>query len=214
MAWRCSFMIAALTAGGAGAFSQVVTLTPTFNNIGIAVDLPSATTASVRVFIKNFGASTNDYREQHPLSRLTSTRFAGSVFGLTPAARYDVKLTSSAFASDQSVSATTRSDNFTNATNTTYHVSSISGNDANNGSSFALAFRTLAHALAVANSGAKILLYDGTYYEGDLSPPRSGTATAPIVIARRRLVEFEGIVKNRVCRAIRIHTFATINQTS
>jgi hypothetical protein len=112
---------------------------------------------------------------------LTATRFAGSAFGLKPATSYDLKLTSAAFA-DQFVSAATRSDNFPAATNAAYHVSPVSGSDANNGSSLALAFRTLNKALSVANAGGKILLYDGTYYEGDLSAPRSGTATAPIVI--------------------------------
>jgi parallel beta-helix repeat protein len=180
---RFGFFIAWLAASASCGLAQTITTTPTFNNLGVVVNLPAPTTqAVVRMFVKPAGAPTNDYREAHPLSRLTATRFAGSAFGLTPGTSYDFKLTSAAFAADQFFSTTTRSDNFPDATNTTYHVSPISGNDTNNGSSLAQAYKTFSKALSVANAGAKILLYDGNYYEGDLSAPRSGTATAPIVI--------------------------------
>jgi hypothetical protein len=166
-----------------GALPQTVTTTPTFNNVGIVVTLPAPTTESVfRVFQKVGDTPASSFREVHPLSRLTPTRFAGSAFGLAPGTRYDFKLTSAAFSADQYASATTRSDRFPDATNTTLHVSAVTGNDANNGSSLALAFQTLGSALSVATAGTKILLYEGTYYEGDLSAPRSGTASAPIVI--------------------------------
>jgi len=165
------------------AYSQTITTTPTFNNIGIVVDLSAASTQLVaRVFLKMSGSPTNTYHEAHPLSKLIPTRFAGSVFGLRPATGYDLKLMSAAFASDQLISVTTRSDAFADATNAVYHVAA-SGNDSNNGSSLAMAFRTLGKAISVANAGAKILLHDGTYYEGDISAPRSRTAIAPIVIA-------------------------------
>jgi len=163
-------------------FSDTITTTPTFNNLGVVIDLSTPTPQpSVRMFVKPAGTPTNEYREAPPLSRLSATRFSGSVFGLRPATAYDLKLTSAAFANDQLASATTRSDAFPDATNAAYHVS-ISGQDTNNGSSLASAFRTLAKALSVATPGSRILLYDGTYFEGDLSPPRSGTATAPIII--------------------------------
>src|SRR6185436_6428148 len=164
------------------AFTQTISTTPTFNNIGIVVALPAPTTQTVvRLFLKWSGAPTNDYREGHPLSRLSSTRFVGSAFGLEPGRAYDFKLTSAAFA-DQFFSAITRSNQFPDATTVTYHVSPISGNDSNSGTSFGQAFRTLGKALTLASAGRKILLYDGIYYEGDLSVPQSGTATAPIVI--------------------------------
>ena len=163
--------------------AQTITTTATFNNVGIVVTLAMPTTQSVvRLFQKASGAPTNDYREVLPLARLAPTRFAGSAFGLEPGTSYDFKLTSAAFAGDQRISVTTRADHFPDATNATFHVSPISGNDANSGSSPAQAFRTVGKALSVANAGAKILLYDGKYFEGDLSVPRSGTAAAPIVI--------------------------------
>lgn len=180
---RFGFFVVWLAASALCGLAQTITTTATFNNLGVVVNLPAPTAQSVvRMFVKPAGSPTNDYREAHPLSRLTATRFAGSAFGLTPGTSYDFKLTSAAFAADQFFSATTRSDNFSDATSTTYHVSPIGGNDTNNGSSFAQAYKTLSKALSVANAGGRILLYDGNYFEGDLSAPRSGTATAPIVI--------------------------------
>jgi hypothetical protein len=187
MSPRFRFCLAGLatyfTALNLCAVAQTTTATATFNNIGVVVDLPAPTTQTlVRVFIKAAGAPDGDFREVHSLSRLTSTRFAGSVFGLKPGTGYDLKFTSAAFGADQLISTTTRSDVFPAATGTTYHVSPVSGNDNNTGTSFAQAFKTFGKALTVANAGAKILLYDGNYHEGDLSAPRSGTASAPIVI--------------------------------
>ncbi len=168
--------------GGRGV-GQTITPTATFNNVGIFVDLPTPTTQTVmRLYQKVTSAPASDFREIHPLARLTTTRFAGSAFGLKAGTSYDFKLTSAAFAADQFVTVPTRSDVFPDATLATYHVSPSSGNDSNNGSSFAQAFKTLGKGLSVANAGAKILLYAGIYYEGDLTAPRSGTASAPIVI--------------------------------
>src|SRR4051794_20489855 len=183
MLWKREVLIIHLAMLVICASGQTITTRATFNNVGIVVDLGLATTQSVvRVFVKATGTPTNTYRENHPLSRLSGTRFAGSVFALKSASGYDLKLTSGAFSSDQFVSVITRSDVFPNATNRVYHVSPITGNDNNDGSSLVLAFRTLAKAIAVANNGAKIVLHNGTYYEGDLTAPRSGTAGAPIVI--------------------------------
>ena len=173
----CSFWLAAIAMECCGQ------TTSTFNNIGVVVQLGAPTTQSiVRMFQKPGGAPAGEYREIHPLSRLSSTKFAGSAFGLEPGKTYDFKLTSSAFAADQFFSAATRTDVFPDATNGTFHVSPTSGNDNNDGSSTNLAFRSLGRALSVAGAGSKILLYSGNYYEGDLSAPRSGTPTAPIVI--------------------------------
>lgn len=164
-------------------FGQTITATPTFNNLGVVVTLPSATTQSVvRMYIKPSGAPTNSFHEIHPLSRLSSTRFAGSALLLDSSTTYDFKLVSSAFGSNLVFSAATRPEVFPDATNSVYHVSPTTGSDSNNGSSLAQAFRTFGKALTTATAGAKILLHDGVYHEGDLTAPRSGTASAPIVI--------------------------------
>lgn len=182
MSLKRAFTLLCLAVSVSFGFADTITTTPTFNNLGVVLDLSNPTSqSSVRIFVKPAGAPTNAFREAHPLARLSATRFSGSVFGLQPATAYDFKLTSAAFASDPVFSATTRSDAFPDAINAVYHVA-VSGSDTNNGSSLAAAFRSLAKALSVATPGSKILLYNGTYYEGDLAPPRSGTATAPIII--------------------------------
>jgi hypothetical protein len=134
------------------------------------------------MFQKPAGAPVGDFREVHSLSRLASTRFAGSAFGLEAGKGYDFKLTSAAFAADQFLTVTTRADVFPVPSGATYHVSPSNGNDANSGTSSNQAFRTLGKALSVATAGSRVLLYSGVYYEGDLDAPRSGTAVAPIVI--------------------------------
>jgi parallel beta helix pectate lyase-like protein len=172
--------LVAVTTSSASA--QTVLTTPTFNNIGIVLNVPAGIPGPAQLFVKSNGAPASAFREIHPLTRLSSTRFAGSAFGLDPGRTYDFRIDIASLPGPFSFSAATRPDNFPDATNATFHVSPVSGNDSNNGSSFALAFRTLGKALSVANPGGRILLYDGTYYEGDLTAPRSGTATAPIVI--------------------------------
>ncbi len=180
---RFAVFFLSLAALGRPAFGQTINTTATFNNVGITITLATPTSQSlVRVFLKASGAPASEFREAHPLSHLSPTQFAGSVFNLASGTTYDFELTSTAFSTNQYFSATTRSDNFPDATNTTYHVSAITGDDSNNGLSPSQPFRTLAKALSVASAGAKILLYDGTYYEGDLSAPRSGTSSKPIVI--------------------------------
>src|SRR5436190_14168210 len=119
---RLTGFVACLAACSLSASAQTITATATFNNAGVVVDLPAPTAQTVvRMFLKATGAPASDYREVHPLCRLTTTRFAGSVFGLKAATGYDLKLTSAAFAADQFASLTTRSDVFPNATGTTYH---------------------------------------------------------------------------------------------
>ncbi len=134
------------------------------------------------MFIKPSGTPLSNFHEVHPLSRIGPTRFAGSAFGLNSGTGYDFKLSSPILPADLFFSAITRTDAFVDPTNAIYHVSVATGNDSNNGSSLAQAFRTVAKALSVATAGSKVLLYDGIYYEGDLTAPRSGTASNPIVL--------------------------------
>jgi hypothetical protein len=189
MRWRMAIIMAglalALAAPGVQSLAQTITPTSTFNNLGVVVELGAAAPpdARVRMFQKRGGAAAGEFREVHPLSRLSPVKFAGSAFGLDPGTAYDFKLTSPAFAADQFFTAATRSEVFPDATNATRHVSPLAGNDSDDGTSLARAFRTLAKALSVAAPGTTILLHDGTYYEGDLSAARSGAPSAPIVIA-------------------------------
>ncbi|MBA4387638.1 MAG: hypothetical protein C0404_06630 [Verrucomicrobia bacterium] len=175
-------LIVCLTGSSAPAQADTFSATPTFNNVGVEVTLSSAPTngTQVRMFIRK-AADAVAYREIHPLSRTSSTNFSGSAFWLDSGTAYSIRLESTAFASNQFLAVTTRADTFPAPSGTTYHVAT-NGNDSNNGLSYATALRTLGAALAKTSAGSTVLMYDGRYYEGDLSVPRSGTATQPIVI--------------------------------
>jgi hypothetical protein len=162
--------------------AQTISGVATFNNIGIEVEFgaPPAPGTAVNLFIKKTGDP--DYRAGHPLSRVSSTRFAGSALQLDAGTAYSIRLESAAFSSNRYLNVTTRTDAFPDATNTVYHVSPSSGEDGNDGQSEGSALRTLGEALSRVSAGDTILLHDGTCHEGDLSVSVSGTPTQPIVI--------------------------------
>jgi hypothetical protein len=161
---------------------DTVSSAATFNNAAIVYDFDTAPPAGteVSVAIRPAGSAAA-YQPAHPLSPLTGTRYAGSVFSLEPGSQYSVRLSSPAFPGDQFLSVTTRSDSFPTATGTVYHVKP-GGDDSDDGLTEPTAFATVARGLSVAQAGDEIRLHDGRYFEGDLSAPRSGTATNPIVV--------------------------------
>ncbi|MGB7566555.1 MAG: right-handed parallel beta-helix repeat-containing protein [Chitinivibrionales bacterium] len=164
-----------------GIFAQQVTHTATYNNIGIEVAFSAATpTGSGIAVAMNDAQASEAWQQCHPLSRVASDRFAGSIFGLTAGTRYSIRLRSSLFAQDIIDTATTRSDSFAVPAGATYHVAK-SGSDSYSGASLAQAFATLAHAVSIAQPGATILLHEGHYYES-IDIPRSGTPSGPILI--------------------------------
>jgi hypothetical protein len=174
------FLACVLLFGEAGA--QTVSTVATFNNIGVEIDFVSAPTngTTVQMYVKK--STDVAFRQAHPASRVSNTKFAGSIFELEANTAYSIRLESTAFPSNLFADVTTRNDAFPDATNRTLHVSVLSGNDTNSGLSPAQAFKTLGKALSVVTAGDKVLLYDGTHLEGDLDMPVSGTQARPIVI--------------------------------
>ena len=165
------------------ASAQQISWTPTFENIGIEVLLssPSAMDAQISVSYREEQVGST-YRLGHALSRISGTRFAGSLLGLTPGRAYSVRLESSLFSEAQSFVVHTRSESIPAAQGTVFHVSPGAGSDSNVGTSLGQAFRTIAKALTSVQAGDKVLLHDGVYFEGDLFVWRSGTESSPIVI--------------------------------
>lgn len=119
-----------------------------------------------------------------PLTRVDATRFAGSLFWLTPGTAYDVRVT---FADPDggalngvvvNGTGSTRAEVTVPAPTSTYIVSATGA-----GTTCSLAAPcALGTALSAAQPGASIQLRGGSYAVGDLTLPRSGTAGAPIVI--------------------------------
>ena len=77
----------------------------------------------------------------------------------------DVTVTDSS-SPNQSASATLQL--VVNPAGSTWYVDALSGSDLNSGTSWSDAFKTIAHALNVAQDGDTILVADGTYHEHDL----------------------------------------------
>lgn len=161
---------------------------PTYHNLGVYLRLTTAppSIATVTLAVKE-EADPGDFLPAHPLSRIASREFAGSVFGLKPDTAYVLRLSSTALGSDLTTVARTRPEVSPPATRGVYHVS-VTGNDAHDGRTVTTAFRTLHRALEVVMAGEQILLHGGQYDEGDLEvyPASSGvgegTPTDPIVI--------------------------------
>jgi hypothetical protein len=124
------------------------------------------------------------YQPGHPLIRVDSTHFVGSVFQLTQATTYDVRVT---FSDPDGVSGSstavtqvqTRADALVEPTLRTLYVAPT-GDDANPGTSSTAPLRTIQRAADLATAGDLVLVQPGVYRE-TVTVRRSGTASQPIV---------------------------------
>ena len=175
-----------LTAGDRAASME---LYGTFHSMGVIVSIsasddPDSDAAAALEYRKSgSGAS---YTPGHPLSRVETTRFVGSLFLLDAGTSYDVRVT---FTDPDGLlhnttvqsAASTRAEVTIPSANNTYYVSPTGG-----GSSFTLASPgALRDGIDLAQPGDEVVLLGGTYYQGEIDLPRSGTAGAPIVIRGR-----------------------------
>ena len=158
----------------------------TFHAMGIVVTIASTDDPdrdAVGTVEYRLGGS-GPYRQGFPLARVTSTRFVGSLFWLAPGTTYNVRVTFSDPDGDPlhgvvaSASASTRAEITVPAPNHSYYASPAGG-----GTACSLAAPcTLIEGLNQAQPGDEVVLRDGIYYQGEITPLRSGTAGAPIVI--------------------------------
>ena len=124
------------------------------------------------------------YRPGFPLSRVSDTRFIGSLFGLSPGSAYQVRVNFS----DPGAgplngttligTAATRSEPVFPALSKSYHVSPTGSGNACSPNLPC----SLNQGLTLAQSGETIFLRGGVYFGGDLVLPRSGAPGAPILI--------------------------------
>ncbi len=155
------------------AMGVVVTLAPTEDP-----DQDAVANVEYRV------GGTGLFRPGLALARVASTRFVGSLFWLSPGTPYEVRVTFSdpdggpINGGVVQASALTRAEIAIPPPNHSYTVSPTgSGTMCSSASPC-----SLAQALSQAQPGQEILLIGGTYYQGEIDLPRSGTANAPIVI--------------------------------
>jgi hypothetical protein len=124
------------------------------------------------------------FRSGHPLVRIDATRFVGSLFALTPATRYDVRVVlidpdGVGASATLDAAFSTRADGLPEPTLRTLYVAP-GGSDSNGGLSPGDAWLTLQHAADLAQAGDLVLIAPGVYRES-VDVPRSGSATQPIV---------------------------------
>jgi len=180
--WRVALSAAALIFAAAAARAEVY---GNFESAGVIADLPAGQTVDdigeVRVYIRD-GASWK--RVQNAVRVGFEDFYASSVFNLAPGTAYDFKVefynTSAALVDTQYISGNTRPEPAIPATANEIFVSP-SGSDSGAGT-IGDPFATVAHAFSVATAGTTIYLRGGTYYQGEVRPPRDGTAADPIVL--------------------------------
>ncbi len=157
----------------------------TFHALGVIVTIGSGDDpdqdATASVSYRTGGGS---YQPGFPLTRISSTRFVGSLFWLQPGTTYDVQVTfnepDSGPLNGNTVQSTasTRSEIVLPAPSKTYYVTPTgSGTTCNLASPC-----VLSSAISQAQAGQAIVLRGGTYYQGEFTLPRSGSSGAPIVL--------------------------------
>ena len=129
------------------------------------------------------------WRDGHPLVRIQTNRYIGSLFFLRPSTVYDFKIIvhdpdgvvgSNVFTGQVQ----TRSDvvyELPRGSETGVLYVSPGGDDTNSGTSPAQALRTIQRAVNLAQAGYRIIVGGGLYRE-NVAVTGSGTATQPIVI--------------------------------
>ncbi len=157
----------------------------TFHAMGLIVNL--ATTDDPdgdAVANVSYRTGADPFKAGFPLSRVADTRFVGSLFWLEPGTSYDVRVTFSdpdggpldGVMVSETIS--TQTEVVIPAANNSYIVS-----PAGNGTSCTPASPcSLTEGLSLAQPGDEVALRGGIYFQGEFSLPRSGSASAPIVI--------------------------------
>ncbi|MDY7039776.1 MAG: right-handed parallel beta-helix repeat-containing protein [Chloroflexota bacterium] len=148
-------------------------------NIAASDDPDGDATAAVEYRVSGGGP----YQQGFPLSRIADTRFVGSLFWLEPGTAYDVRVTfsdpgGSLHGVTVGTTASTRAEITVPTPGKSYYVHpGGSGTDCTFASPCSLTV-----GINQAQPGEEVVLRGGTYYQDEISLPRSGSSGAPIVI--------------------------------
>lgn len=112
-----------------------------------------------------------DWQPGHPLMRIDKGRLVGSLFGLSPATAYDIKVLDGAI--EISGSVTTQPDELQFTPKTVLYVDD--GTSAGGDGSKSKPFKTIQEGVNHAAAGTQVLVADGVYHE-TVSFPASGMA--------------------------------------
>jgi hypothetical protein len=144
-------------------------LYPNIETVGVVVsglNLPETAELTYR------SSADTDWTGGHPLMRIKDGRLVGSLFGLSPATAYDVRVVSGAI--EISASTTTQPDELAFAPSAVIYVNA--GAPAGGSGSAAAPYRTIQEGVNHAGPGTQVLVADGIYYES-VRFPASGSAS-------------------------------------
>lgn len=167
-------------------FSATLELYGTIHCIGVTVDLaagedPDENAAAATQYRVHGGGTL--WQTGHPLSRVDSLRFSGSIFYLDPSTEYDVRVTFDDpggvlhGTSLELVGATRSEVNVPDPVANYYASPDGSGSDCTAGNPC-----SLGEAMGQAQPGDAVVMREGVYMTGGITPPRSGLSGAPIII--------------------------------
>ncbi len=172
------------TGGGNGV--GTLELYGTFHAMGIIFTLDGATdpNRNASVEVEYTGQGNCEFQQGFPLTRVADNRFVGSLFWLSPGRGYYVKISiedpDGGPLDGTTITAlgSTRAEITLPTASNSYYVSpSGSGTTCSSGSPC-----SLQEGINRAQAGEGVILLGGTYYEGEFTLPRSGSAGAPIVV--------------------------------
>lgn len=169
----------------AGQSQESLTAYGTFNNIGVTLNIKNTEdpnrNASATI---EYRAKESAYRSGFPLTRVSQTRFVGSLFWLEPGTTYEVRVTVKD--PDQgpldgqqfTTSVTTRPELHVPAPKREIIVSPTGDGSSCSRQSPC----NLDVGLNRAGPGDAVILLKGVYYTGDITVPNGGSAAAPLII--------------------------------
>jgi len=143
-----------------------IELYPNIETIGVVVSGSTLPKSAVLMYRK--GGET-EWRTGHPVMRIDNTHLVGSLFGLSPATAYDVKVVDAGVEIAASTTTQVEELQFTPTTILYVNDDAAPGGDG----SQPKPFKTIQEALNKAAPGTQVLVADGVYHE-NLSFPSSG----------------------------------------
>jgi parallel beta-helix repeat protein len=172
--------------GALGSTVGSIELYGTFHAMGVIATLPAGTDANSNAVanVEYRVSGTGDYLRGFPLTRVSATSFVGSLFWLVPGTSYDVRVRyadpdgAPLDGAGAGATASTRAEISIPSPTRTLQVSPTGSGTACS----TAAPCPLSQAVSQAQAGDEVLLAAGTYYQGEFTISRSGTAAAPISI--------------------------------
>jgi parallel beta helix pectate lyase-like protein/uncharacterized protein DUF1565 len=156
----------------------------TFESGGVVAVVSGDANGNATAALEWRASGASDYRFGHPLIRIDSTHFVGSLFSLAPGTSYDVRVTIDdpdgvTGSATQTQPLATRAENEPFTPARTLYVAP-NGSDSNAGTDASHPLKTIQHAADISRAGDLVSIAPGIYRE-DVNVTTSGTDAAPIV---------------------------------